>query len=69
MIQFIFENRYKYISQEGKEFIRCNDRYRKRKIGYITITKVYRSFDWNKEGQKPKESTYQKHLKNIEKNP
>lgn len=73
MIQCIFENRYEYISQKGKEFIRCNDRYRKRKIGYITITKVYRSFDWNKEGQKTKgiyiEETFQKYreefLKNI----
>ena len=48
------ERQDKYISQEGKEFIRCNDRYRKRKIEYITTTKVYRCFDWNKEGQKSK---------------
>ena len=48
------ERQDKYISQEGKEFIRCNDRYRKRKSGYVTTTKVYRCFDWNKEGQKSK---------------
>ena len=44
----------KYISEEGKEFIRCADRYRKRKSGYVTTTKVYRCFDWNKDGQKTK---------------
>lgn len=57
----------KYISKEGKEFIRCNDRYRKRKSGYITTTKVYRCFDWNKDGQKTKgiyiSETFQKHRK------
>ena len=40
----------KYISQEGKEFIRCKDRYRKKKSGYIRTTKVYRCFDCNKGG-------------------
>ena len=67
------ERQDKYISQEGKEFIRCNDRYRKRKSGYVTTTKVYRCFDWNKEGQKTKgiyiSETFQKYreesLKNI----
>ena len=67
------ERQDKYISQEGKEFIRCNDRYRKRKIEYITTTKVYRCFDWNKEGQKSKgiyiAETFQRYreetLKNI----
>ena len=67
------ERQDKCISQEGKEFIRCNDRYRKRKSGYVTITKVYRCFDWNKEGQKSKgiyiAETFQKYreetLKNI----
>ena len=44
----------KYISEEGKEFIRCADRYRKRKSRYVTTTKVYRCFDWNKDGQKTK---------------
>ena len=44
----------KYISEEGKEFIRCTDRYRKRKSGYTTTTKVYRCFEWNKDGQKTK---------------
>ena len=57
----------KYISKEGKEFIRCNDRYRKRKSGYVTTTKVYRCFDWNKDGQKTKgiyiSETFQKHRK------
>ena len=48
------ETQDKYISKEGKEFIRCNDRYRKRKSGYVTTTKVYRCFDWNKDGQKTK---------------
>ena len=57
--EFIKSLRYdktsdKYISQEGKEFIRCADRYRKRKSGYTTTTKVYRCFDWNKDGQKTK---------------
>lgn len=33
------ETQDKYISKEGKEFIRCNDKYRKRKSGYITTTK------------------------------
>lgn len=67
------EKQDKYTSQEGKEFIRCNDRYRKRKSGYVTTTKVYRCFDWNKEGQKTKgiyiSETFQKYreesLKNI----
>lgn len=67
------ERQDKYISQDGKEFKRCNDRYRKRKNGYVTITKVYRCFDWNKEGQKTKgiyiAETFQKYreesLKNI----
>ena len=66
------EKQDKYKSQEGKEFIRCNDRYRKRKRGYVT-TKVYRWFDWSKEGQKNKgiyiTETFQKYreesLKNI----
>lgn len=44
----------KYISKEGKEFIRCTDKYRKRKSGYTTTSKVYRCFDWNKNGQKTK---------------
>ena len=44
----------KYISKEGKEFIRCNDRYSKRKSGYVTTTKVYRCFDWNKDCQRTK---------------
>ena len=48
------ETEDKYISQEGKEFIRCNDRYRKRKSGYVTTTKLYRCLDWNKDGQKTK---------------
>ena len=67
------EKQDKYISQDGKEFIRCNDRYSKRKSGYITKTKIYRCFDWNKEGQKTKgiyiSETFQKYreesLKNI----
>src|SRR5699024_8433942 len=48
------ETQDKYISQEGKEFIRCNDKDRKRKSGYITITKVYRCFDRNNDDQKTK---------------
>lgn len=44
----------KYISPDGKEFIRCKDRLRKRKSGYISTTKVYRCFDWNTNGQKTK---------------
>ena len=61
------ETQDKYISQEGKEFIRCNDRYTKRKSGYTTTTKVYRCFDWNKDGQKTKgiyiSETFQKYRK------
>ena len=61
------ETQDKYISQEDKEFIRCNDRYRKRKSGYTTTTKVYRCFDWNKDGQKTKgiyiSETFQKYRK------
>ena len=56
----------------GQELI-CNDRYRKRKSGQVTTTKVHRCFDWNKEGQKTKgiyiAETFQKYreesLKNI----
>lgn len=67
------EKQDKYISQEGKEFIRCKYQNRKKKSGYITTTKVYRCFDWNKEGQKTKgiyiAETFQKYreesLKNI----
>ena len=67
------ERQDKYISQEGKKFIRCKDRKRNHKSGYISITKVYRCFDWNKEGQKTKgiyiAETFQKYreesLKNI----
>ena len=48
------EKQDKYISSDGKEFIRCKDQHRKKKSGYITTTKVYRCFDWNKDGQKTK---------------
>ena len=61
------ETQDKYISKEGKEFIRSNDRYSKRKSGYVTTTKVYRCFDWNKDGQKTKgiyiAETFQKYRK------
>ena len=61
------ETQDKYISKEGKEFIRSNDRYSKRKRGYVTTTKVYRCFDWNKDGQKTKgiyiAETFQKYRK------
>lgn len=61
------ETQDKYISKEGKEFIRSNDRYSKRKSGYVTTTKVYRCFDWNKDGQKTKgiyiADTFQKYRK------
>ncbi|WP_306483968.1 transposase [Anaerococcus sp.] len=47
--------------------MRCNDRYRKRKSGYVTTTKVYRCFNWNKAGQKTKgiyiAETFQKYRK------
>ncbi|MDK8281341.1 MAG: transposase [Peptoniphilus lacrimalis] len=53
--------------------MRCNDRYRKRKSGYVTSTKFYKCLDRNKEGQKTKgiyiAETFQKYreesLKNI----
>ena len=61
------KNQDKYKSKEGKEFVRCKDRYRKRKSGYITTTKVYRCFNWNKAGQKTKgiyiAETFQKYRK------
>ena len=44
----------KYVSEDGKEFIRCNDQKRIKKSGYISITKVYKCIDWNKDGQKTK---------------
>ena len=67
------ETKDQYISSDGKEFIRCKDQHRKKKSGYITTTKVYRCFNWNKEGQKTKgiyiAETFQKYreesLKNI----
>lgn len=66
------ESQDKYISKEGKEFIRSNDRYRKRKSGYVTTTKVYRCFNWNKDGQKTKgiyiAETFQKYRKDSLKN-
>ena len=63
----------KYISQEGKIFVRCKDRYDTKKSGYVSMSKVYRCLDWNKEGQKTKgiyiSETFQKYreesLKNI----
>lgn len=61
------ENYDKYISEEGKEFIRCNDRYDTKKSGYVSMSKVYRCFDWNKDGQKTKgiyiAETFQKYRK------
>ena len=67
------EKKDKYISTDGKEFIRCKDRKRNHKSGYISTTKVYRCFDWNKDNQKTKgiyiAETFQKYreesLKNI----
>ena len=67
------ERQDKYISQEGKVFARCKDRYDTKKSGYVSISKVYRCFDWNKEGQKTKgiyiSETFQKYreesIKNI----
>ena len=57
----------KYISAEGKEFIRCKDKYDTKKSGYVSISKVYRCFDWNKDGQKTKgiyiAETFQKYRK------
>ena len=61
------KNQDKYKSKEGKEFVRCKDRYRKRKSGYVTTTKVYKCFNWNKAGQKTKgiyiAETFQKYRK------
>lgn len=67
------EKQDKYISLEGKEFTRCKDKYRIRKSGYISITKVYRCFDWDKDSKKTKgiyiSETFQKYreisLRNI----
>lgn len=59
------ENEDKYISLDGKEFIRCKDKYRKRKSGYVSTSKVYRCYDWDKDGQKTKgiyfSETFQKY--------
>ncbi|OFL17787.1 hypothetical protein HMPREF2782_02710 [Anaerococcus sp. HMSC068A02] len=61
------ENQDKYISAEGKIFVRCKDRYDTKKSGYVSISKVYRCFDWNKGGQKTKgiyiAATFQKYRK------
>lgn len=43
-----------YTSHEGKKFIRVKDRYRKTTSGFITVSKVYKCFDWNQDGQKTK---------------
>ena len=57
----------KYISPEGKIFVRCKDKYDKKKSGYVSISKVYRCFDRNKGGQKTKgiyiAETFQKYRK------
>ncbi|WP_073997465.1 IS1182 family transposase [Anaerococcus urinomassiliensis] len=61
------ENQDKYISLEGKFFVRCKDRYDTKKSGYVSMSKVYRCFDWNKDGQKTKgiyiAETFQKYRK------
>ncbi|WP_211660184.1 hypothetical protein [Peptoniphilus faecalis] len=58
------EKQDKYLSPDGKEFIRCKDKHTKKKSGYISTTKTYRCFDWNTNGQKQKEyisETFQKY--------
>ena len=61
------ESQDKYISPEGKFFVRCKDRYDTKKSGYVSMSKVYRCFDWNKDGQKTKgiyiSETFQKYRK------
>ena len=44
----------KYISSDGKEFVRCKDRKTKKKSGYVSTTKIYKCFDWNIDGQHTK---------------
>lgn len=44
----------KYVTEDGKEFIRCNDQKRIKKSGYTSISKVYKCFNWNIDGQKTK---------------
>lgn len=63
------EEEDKYISAEEKEFIRCKDRQKKRKSGYVSITKVYRCFDWDKDSQKTKGIYISETFQNIEKYP
>lgn len=63
----------KYISKDGKEFVRCKDRKSKKKSGYVSTTKIYKCFDWNIDGQITKgiyiSETFQKYreisLRNI----
>lgn len=63
----------KYISLDGKEFVRCKDRKSKKNSGYVSTTKIYKCFDWNIDGQITKgiyiSETFQKYreisLRNI----
>lgn len=61
------ESQDKYISPEGKIFVRCKDKYDTKKSGYVSMSKVYRCFDWNKDDKKTKgiyiSETFQKHRK------
>ena len=60
------KNQDKYISEEGKEFIRCKDKYDKKKSGYVSISKVYRCFDWNKDGQKNQRNLHSRNIPKIQ---
>ncbi|MFM1596630.1 transposase [Helcococcus ovis] len=43
-----------YKTEEGKIFLRIKDRKKVKKSGYISISKVYKCFDWNLNGTKTK---------------
>ncbi|MFM1541429.1 transposase [Helcococcus ovis] len=43
-----------YESKDGDLFVRIKDKKRVKKSGYISTSKVYKCFDWNKDGFKTK---------------
>lgn len=45
---------YSYESKDGDLFVRIKDKKRVKKSCYILTSKVYKCFDWNKDGFKTK---------------
>lgn len=48
------KNLDQYTSPEGKVFVRLKDSKKTTRTGYVRISKVYKCFDWNKDGYKTK---------------